>query len=360
MRNLISPLTTYRASQSASLGGSLQAFQRAPLAFLSPSGVLAAIVLTGLMLHGLTTWAQSPSTYPNKPIRMVLGYGAGGVADITARLVAQKLSDALGQQVVVDNRPSAAGVVAGDMVAKADPDGYTLLHMNYGNAVSQALFKKLPYDIKKDFVPISAMGFFDVLMLVDKNSDIQNVQDFISKAKANPDKFNIGSVSLGSGQHIAALLFQNMAGLQSASLVPYKTTPSLMLALKGKDVSVAFEIISPSLALVKAGEVRVLAVSGSTRFKGLPDVPTMMESGVKGYDVKAWNGVAAPAKTPHAIIERLNKEINAILAMPDVKQRFLEVGIDSRGGTPEELKELMSNEVDKWNNLVNTMKIERM
>jgi len=291
---------------------------------------------------------------------MVLGYGAGGVADITARLVAQKLSDALGQQVVVDNRPSAAGVVAGDMVAKADPDGYTLLHMNYGNAVSQALFKKLPYDIKKDFVPISAMGFFDVLMLVDKNSDIQNVQDFISKAKANPDKFNIGSVSLGSGQHIAALLFQNMAGLQSASLVPYKTTPSLMLGLKGKDVSVAFEIISPSLALVKAGEVRVLAVSGSTRFKGLPDVPTMMESGVKGYDVKAWNGVAAPAKTPHAIIERLNKEINAILAMPDVKQRFLEVGIDSRGGTPEELKELMSNEVDKWNNLVNTMKIERM
>ncbi len=360
MRNLISPLTTHRASQSASLGGSLQAFQRAPLACLSPSGVLAAIVLTGLMLHGLTTWAQSPSTYPNKPIRMVLGYGAGGVADITARLVAQKLSDALGQQVVVDNRPSAAGVVAGDMVAKADPDGYTLLHMNYGNAVSQALFKKLPYDIKKDFVPISAMGFFDVLMLVDKNSDIQNVQDFISKAKANPDKFNIGSVSLGSGQHIAALLFQNMAGLQSASLVPYKTTPSLMLALKGKDVSVAFEIISPSLALVKAGEVRVLAVSGSTRFKGLPDVPTMMESGVKGYDVKAWNGVAAPAKTPHAIIERLNKEINAILAMPDVKQRFLEVGIDSRGGTPEELKELMSNEVDKWNNLVNTMKIERM
>ena len=133
-----------------------------------------------------------------------------------------------------------------------------------------------------------------------------------------------------------------------------------MLALKGKDVSVAFEIISPTLALVKAGEVRVLAVSGSSRFKGLPDVPTMTESGVKGYDVKAWNGVAAPAKTPQAIIERLNKEINAILAMPEVKQRFLDVGIDSRGGTPEELKELMSTEVDKWNNLVNTMKIERM
>ena len=318
------------------------------------------VMLAAALLQGPLAWAQGTNTYPNKPIRMVLGYGAGGVADITARLVAQKLSEALGQQVVVDNRPSAAGVVAGDMVAKADPDGYTLLHMNYGNAVSQALFKKLPYDIKKDFAPISAMGFFDVLMLVDKNSDIQNVQDFIAKAKASPDKYNIGSVSLGSGQHIAALLFQNMAALHSTSLIPYKTTPSLMLALKGKDVSVAFEIISPALALVKAGEVRVLAVSGSNRFKGLPDVPTMTESGVKGYDVKAWNGVAAPAKTPQAIIDRLNKEINAILAMPDVKQRFLEVGIDSRGGTPDELKELMSNEVDKWNNLVNTMKIERM
>jgi tripartite-type tricarboxylate transporter receptor subunit TctC len=313
-----------------------------------------------LVLQGTDVMAQNTGNYPNKPIRLVLGYGAGGVADITARLVAQKLSEALGQQVVVDNRPSAAGVVAGDMVAKAEPDGYTLLHMNYGNAVSQALFKKLPYDIKKDFAPISAMGFFDVLMLVDKGSDIQSVQDFIAKAKASPEKYNIGSVSLGSGQHIAALLFQNMAGLPGTSLVPYKTTPSLMLGLKGRDVSVAFEIISPALALVRAGEVKVLAVSGSSRFNGLPDVPTLMESGVKGYDVKAWNGVAAPVKTPRAIVERLNKEINLILAMPDVKQKFLEVGIDSRGGTPDELKDLMSNEVDKWTHLVNAMKIERM
>ena len=311
---------------------------------------------------GASAWAQSAanaSNYPNKPIRLVLGYGAGGVADITARLVAQKLSDALGQQVVVDNRPSAGGIVAGEMVAKADPDGYTLLHMNYGNAVSQALFKKMPYDIKKDFAPITAMGFFDVLMLVDKNSDIQSVQDFIAKARANPDKYNVGSVSIGSGQHMSANLFVSMAGLQT-TLVPFKTTPSLMMALKGKDVAVAFEIISPSMALLKSGEIRALAVSSASRFKGLADVPTIQESGVKGYDVLAWNGIAAPAKTPKAIIDRLNREVNLVLNSPDVRQKFLEVGIDSKGSSPEELRDLLSNEIDKWNNLVNTLKMERM
>ena len=326
---------------------------------MTPDALKSMLTICLGLFWGLNAFAQNTPLYPNKPIRLVLGYGAGGVADITARLVAQKLSDALGQQVVVDNRPSAGGIVAGEMVAKADPDGYTLLHMNYGNAVSQALFKKLPYDIKKDFVPISAMGFFDVLMLVDKGSDIQSVQDFINKAKANPEKYNIGSVSIGSGQHMSANLFVSMSGLQS-TLVPFKTTPSLMMALKSKDVAVAFEIISPAMSLIKSGEIKAIAVSSSNRFKGLSDVPTINESGVKGYDVMAWNGIAAPAKTPKAIIERLNREVNLILNTPEVKQKFLEVGIDSRGGSPEDLRDLLSNEIDKWNNLVNTLKMERM
>ncbi len=326
---------------------------------MTPDALKSILTICLGLFWGLNAFAQNTPLYPNKPIRLVLGYGAGGVADITARLVAQKLSDALGQQVVVDNRPSAGGIVAGDMVAKADPDGYTLLHMNYGNAVSQALFKKMPYDIKKDFAPVSAMGFFDVLMLVDKGSDIQSVQDFINKAKANPEKFNIGSVSIGSGQHMSANLFVSMSGLQS-TLVPFKTTPSLMMALKSKDVAVAFEIISPAMSLIKSGEIKAIAVSSSNRFKGLSDVPTINESGVKGYDVMAWNGIAAPAKTPKAIIERLNREVNLILNSPEVKQKFLDVGIDSRGGSPEDLRDLLSNEIDKWNNLVNTLKMERM
>jgi tripartite-type tricarboxylate transporter receptor subunit TctC len=314
-----------------------------------------AMVTVGLL--GSVAQAQS-SNYPNKPIRLVVGYAPGGVADITARMVAQKLSDALGQQVVVDNKPSAGGIVAGETVAKADPDGYTLLHMNYGNAVSAAMFNKMPYDIKRDFQPISAMGFFDVVMLVDKSSDIHSVQDFITKARANPEKHNIGTVSLGSGQHMSAVLFKSLTGLNT-TIVPYKTTPSLMLALKSKDISVAFEIISPAMPLIRGGEIKAMAVSSGTRFRGLPDVPTLMESGVKAYNVTAWNGVAAPAKTPRPIIERLNKEINAALALPDVRSKFQDVGIDARGGTPEELRDILASEIDKWNNLVTTMKLER-
>ena len=314
-------------------------------------------VSVGLMVGVSGAQAQA-NNYPNKPIRLVVGYAPGGVADITARMVAQKLSDALGQQVVVDNKPSAGGIVAGETVAKADPDGYTLLHMNYGNAVSAAMFNKMPYDIKRDFQPISAMGFFDVVMLVDKSSDIQSVQDFVTKARANPEKYNIGTVSLGSGQHMSAVLFKSLTGLNT-TIVPYRTTPSLMLALKSKDIAVAFEIISPTMPLIRGGEIKAMAVSSGTRFRGLPEVPTLAESGVNGYNVTAWNGVAAPAKTPRPIIERLNKEINAALALPDVRSKFQDVGIDARGGTPEELRDILSSEIDKWNNLVTTMKLER-
>ena len=248
--------------------------------------------------------------------------------------------------------------MAGETVAKADPDGYTLLYLNYGNAVSAAYFNKMPYDIQRDFQPISAIGFFDVVMLVDKSSDIQSVQDFIGKARANPDKYTIGSVSLGSGQHMAATLFNSLTGLPTV-LVPYKTTPSLMLALKSKDISVAFEIITPSMTLLRSGEIRALAVSSTNRFRGLPDVPTMAEAGVNGYDVTAWNGMAAPAKTPRPIIERLNKEINAVLALPEVRNKFSEFGIESRGGSPDDLKNTLAIEVDKWNKLIDSMKIER-
>ncbi len=315
-------------------------------------------LLSVVLLGSVSAVQAQGSNYPNKPIRLVVGYAPGGVADITARMVAQKLSDALGQQVVVDNKPSAGGIVAGETVAKADPDGYTLLHMNYGNAVSAAMFNKMPYDIKRDFQPISAMGFFDLVMLVDKSSDIQSVQDFINKAKANPEKYNIGTVSLGSGQHMSAVLFKSLTGLNT-TIVPYRTSPSLMLALKSKDISAAFEIISPAMPLIRGGEIKALAVSSATRFRGLADVPTLAESGVKGYNVTAWNGVAAPAKTPRPIIERLNKEINAALALPDVRSKFQDVGIDARGGTPEELRDILSTEIDKWNNLVTNMKLER-
>ena len=305
-------------------------------------------------IHGFAA-----DVYPSKPIRLVLGYAPGGVADITARLIAQKMSDSMGQQFVVDNRPSAGGIVAAQAVAAADPDGYTILHLNYGNAVSEAIFKKLPYDIQKDFEPVSLMGAFDVLMLVDKNSDIQSVSDFIAKAKANPEKYNIGSVSVGSGQHMSAALFKSLTGLQ-VELVPYKATSNLFMALKSKDVSVAFEIISPAIPMIKSGDLRAIAASGSKRSESLPNVPTLNESGVKGYDVVAWNGMAVPAKTPKAIIDRLNKEINLALKDPEVKAKFQSVGIDTRGGTSDDFRTILANEIAKWKKLVAQLNMEKL
>lgn len=297
-------------------------------------------------------------TYPAKPIRLVVGYAAGGVADITARMIAQKLSVSLGQQVIVDNRPGAGGIVAAEAVAKADPDGYTLLHMNQGNAVSAALFRTLPYDTVRDFAPVSAMGYFDVLILANKDGPVASLPDFLAQAKAHPEKMNVGSVSVGSGQYMAAALFKATTGLDFA-IVPFKSTPALISAIKGGDIQVGFEIGAPVMALVKSGDLKALAVTSGKRFRGLPDVPTAQEAGVARYDVTAWNGVAAPAKTPRAIIERLNHEINAALAQPDIRQKFQEFGIDSRGGTPEELRDLLASEIAKWTQVVATAKIEK-
>ena len=319
------------------------------------SRFVALVAAVCAFCTGLPVAAQQ---YPVKPIRFVVGYAPGGAADITARMVAQKLSTALGQQVVVDNRPSAGGIVAAEMVAKADPDGYTLLHLNQGNAVSAVLFKSLPYDTLKDFSTISAMGFFDILVLAGKGSSFNSVRDIIAMAKSNPDKLNIGTVAVGSGQHMAASLFKAMSGL-NITLVPFKSTPALMAALKSNDIQVAFEMTAPTRGLVRGGELKVLAVSSAKRFSGMPDVPTIGESGMPGYQVAAWNGVAAPARTPQQVIERLNREIRAALAQPDVREKFLEFGIDPRASSPEELRDLLVSEVARWRDVVTTTGIER-
>ncbi len=319
--------------------------------------VLCALLASVLLAAG--AGAAMGQSYPTKPIRLVVGYAAGGAGDITARLIAQKLSAALGQQVVVDNRPSAGGIIAGEIVAKADPDGYTLLHLNYGNAVSAALFKSLPYDVERDFAPVSPMGFFDVLVLVNKSSTLNGVRDVVAAANAAPDKLNVGTVSIGSGQHMAAELFKASAGA-NMTIVPFKSTPALVTALLSNEVQVAFEIGAPVMSLVKSGELKALAVSSRKRFAGLPDVPTVQEAGIAGYDVTAWNGIAAPAKTPRAIIDRLNKEINAALTAPEIRQRFQELGIDARGGSPEDLKAILGSEIARWKELVVAARLEKL
>jgi tripartite-type tricarboxylate transporter receptor subunit TctC len=300
--------------------------------------------------------AAGAQNYPARPVKLLVPFAAGGVADITARVLSQKMSGTIGQQVLVENRPSAGGIVASEAVAKAEPDGYTLLFITNGNAVSASLFKSLPYDTVKDFAPISTVGFFDLVLVVDSASKVGSVRELIALAKANPSKFNIGTINPGSTQNLAAELFKSMAGLD-AQVVPFKATPAVITALKGNDVQAALEILAPVLGQIRGGTLKALAVTSDKRFAGLPGVPTVAESGVPGYQASSWNGVAAPAKTPKAVIDRLNREVNTALAAPEVRSRLQELGVEARAGTPEALRALLVSEIAKWKAVIERAKI---
>jgi len=296
--------------------------------------------------------------YPAKPIRFLVPFGPGGVGDITARVVAQKMSVSMGQQVIIDNRPGAGGIVASEIVARAAPDGYTLLLLNNAHAVSMSLFKSLPYDTLRDFAPISSISTFSIVLLVNADSPIKSVKDLIASAKASPGKLNVGTIQIGATQHLSSELFMSMAGINVVH-VPFGNTGAVLTGLRGGSVQVAFEFIAPVVGQVKAGALRALAVSTRSRFAGLPDIPTVQEAGVPGYEVMSWNGIGAPAGTPKAVIFRLNQAVTAALAMPDVKQRFQELAVDTRPDTPEGFRNLIASEISKWGKVIETAKIPR-
>jgi tripartite-type tricarboxylate transporter receptor subunit TctC len=312
------------------------------------AGVAALALASGALAQG----------WPSQPIKILLPYGAGGVADITARVIAQKLSGQLGQQVIIDNRPSAGQIVATEAARSAAPDGYTLLWFNQGHAVSVSLFNSLPYDPAKDFLPISTVGFFGMALLVDSKSPYRSVKDLIAAAKASPGKLNVGTTSPGGTQFIAAELFKSMAGVDFLT-VPYKTTPLIITSLKSGDLQAMVEILAPMIPHVKSGSLRALAVTFDHRFAGLPDIPTLAEAGVPGYEASAWNGVAAPLRTPKAVIDRLNRDINVAVADAVVRQRLQDLGVDAKGSTPEQLHDLLVSETAKWKKVVEAAKIPK-
>ncbi len=305
-----------------------------------------------------STAAFAQGAYPSRPIRFLVPFGPGGVGDITARAVAQKMSAALGQQVVVDNRPSAGGIIATEIVAKAEPDGHTLLLLNNSHAITHTLFKKLPYDATKAFIPVSTISTFSVVVMVPPDSKLRSLKELIAQAKASPGKLTMGTIQIGSTQHLSSELFKSMAGIDILH-VPFTNSGAVQTALRGNQIQVAFEITAPVIGQIKSGGLRALAASPAKRFPGLPDVPTIAESGVPGYEVSSWNGIAVPARTPKAIVNRLNKAVVDAVNSPDIRNRFQELGAESRASTPEEFRTFFAAEVGKWRKVIETARIPK-
>jgi tripartite-type tricarboxylate transporter receptor subunit TctC len=296
--------------------------------------------------------------FPTKPVHIVLPFGPGGVADITTRTIAPKMSAGFDQQVVVENLPGAGGIRAAEAVARAEPDGHTLLLLTNGNAVSQALFKSLPYDPVNDFEMISTVGYFSLVIVTGAKSKYKTLGDVIAAAKQNPGKLNIGTITPGGTQHLAGELFRSTAGID-ALVVPHKTTGEVVIGVRNGSLDVGVDFIAPLISGIKAGDLRALAVSAGKRQPQLPDVPTVIEAGVEGYDVVSWNALAAPAKTPAAVIKRVHDELAKALAAPDVRKRFGELGVEPRSSTPEHLREFFISESGRWARVVETAKIPK-
>ncbi len=320
---------------------------------------MVCLVAASVGLLAVAAGTASAQTFPSKPIRIVVPFGAGGVADLTARTVAQKMAESLGQAVVIDNKPGAGGVVAGDAVAKAEPDGHTLLLMSNGTAVSAGLFKSLPFDAVRDFAPISTLGYFDIAVLTAADAPYKSMAELLAFAKAHPGKVNVGTINIGSTQNLAAELFKTRAGLDFL-IVPFNGTPAVTTALRGHQVDVAVEILGPMMGQVQSKVVRVLAVMGDTRASQLPDVPTLMQSGVADFDVSSWNALAAPVKTPKDVIARLNREVQAALNAPDVKKRLYELNVEAKGSTPEQLGKLLQSDIKRWSEVITRAGVPKM
>jgi tripartite-type tricarboxylate transporter receptor subunit TctC len=316
---------------------------------------LLACLAGGLSAFASMALAQD---FPTKTVRIVVPFGPGGVGDLTARAVAQKLADQWGKPVVIENRPGAGGVVAAESVVKAEPDGHTLFLMSNGTAVSQALFKSLPFDTVRDFAPVSTLGYFDIAVAVPEASPFKTFADLLAFARANPGKLNIGSINVGSTQNLAAELFKSTAGID-AQIVPFNGTPALIAALRGGQVDVGVEILGPVLPQLKANTLRVLAVTGEKRSMLLAEVPTAREAGVPGFVASSWNALAAPAKTPRDVVMGLNRAVVAALATEEVRKKLHDLNVEARSSTPEQTTELLASDIKRWGAVIEKAGIPR-
>jgi tripartite-type tricarboxylate transporter receptor subunit TctC len=317
-----------------------------------------AFMISAAALGSLTlSRAAFADTYPSRPVRLVLPLGPGGVGDISARIVADKLSDKLGQRFFIENQPSPDGLVAGRTVLNAEPDGYTLLLLTGGIASSVPQYKEFPLDLKS-LVPISSIGYFDCIMVVSAKSPIQNLTDFLNAAKAKPGALNVGTISAGGVQNLTANYFKQASGANFV-IVPFRTTPDTVIALMRDDVQMVIDFYAALKSGLDSGELRAIAWTGAKPSPALPNVPTASAQGVKDFHAASWNSLYARTGTPQAVIDTLNKALHDVLAEPDVKAKLLALGIDSRASTPAEMGQQLQDDVKQWAEVIDHAGIEK-
>ena len=307
--------------------------------------------MVAVLLACIALGAQAEN-YPSKPIKLIVPFPAAGTTDFLARILGQELTKAWGQQVIVDNRPGAGGNIGSDLVAKSAPDGYTLVMGAVGtHAINASLYKKMPYDTVKDFAPITLIAMVPNILVVHPAVPAKSVKELIEYAKANPGKLNFASSGNGTSVHLSGELFKTMAGV-SMTHVPYKGSAQALPDLLGGQVQLTFDNMPSMLPHVKAGKLRALAVTSSKRSPAMPDLPTIAEAGVAGYEASSWFGVLAPAGTPSAIVTKLNGEIVRILGLPEIKERLSSQGAEPVGNSPEQFAAYITAEMTKWGNVV--------
>ncbi|MFN9503283.1 MAG: Bug family tripartite tricarboxylate transporter substrate binding protein [Rubrivivax sp.] len=323
-----------------------------PVPFVRPApSAVSRRALLALAAGSCWDPVRAQRSFPERPISLIVPFAPGGIADLTARTLAEPMAQLLGQSVVVDNRPSAGGIVGSQAVAGARPDGHTLLLMSNANAVSVGLFKRLPYDTLRDFSPVSLIGSFDLGIFVSAQSRFVSLQALMDFGRLNPGRLNVGTISVGSTQHLAARLFETVAGIDWV-VVPYRGTPAVVNALRSGEVDLAVEILGPVLPQLQAGALRGLAVASDERNPAAPELPTALQAGLKGYRVASWNALAAPAGTDVGVIDQLNRVTRAVVATPSVQLALGRLGMRLAASSPADVQALLTAEIQRWGQVI--------
>jgi tripartite-type tricarboxylate transporter receptor subunit TctC len=318
--------------------------------FISSAAALALGVAAGSAL------AQVAPAWPTKPISLIVPFPAGGTTDVLARALGLELSKAVGQPVVVENKPGAGATLGADFVAKSRPDGHTLLMGAVHHTIATSVYKKLPYDFQKDLAPVTTVALVPNVLVVNPNVPAKSVKELLALARAEPGKLTYGSNGNGTGQHLIGAQFESMGGVQLLH-VPYKGSGPLTVDLLGGQIAMSFDTITPVLPQVKSGKLRALAVTTIKRSPALPDVPTLDESGLKGFDLGTWFGILAPAATPRDVVARLNTEMVKIIQSPDFRRKMADIGAEPIGDTPEQMAAQIKGDTERFARLVKDAKV---